>query len=61
VDLATVLNHKCSVAPLPQNRPPIESSKPTETSPEPSPPAESQESPEPNGDDSDSQGPQPRV
>jgi hypothetical protein len=54
-DLATVLNRKCSVAPLPQNRPPIESSKPTETSPEPSP---SQESPEPNGDDPDS--PQPR-
>jgi hypothetical protein len=53
-DLATVLNRKCSVAPLPQNRPPIESSKPTETSPEPSP---SQESPEPNGDDPDSQGP----
>jgi hypothetical protein len=61
VDLATVLNRKCSVAPLPQNRPPVESSKPTETSPEPSPPAESQESPEPDGDDSDSQGPQPRV
>ena len=56
-DLATVLNRKCSVAPLPQNRPPIESSKPTETSPEPSP---SQESPEPNGDDPDSQGSQPR-
>src|SRR6516225_12247583 len=56
-DLATVLNRKCSVAPLPQNRPPIESSKPTETSPEPSP---SQESPEPNGDDLDSQSPQPR-
>jgi hypothetical protein len=64
-DLATVLNRKCSVAPLPQKRPPIESSKPTETpgqaSPEPRPPAKSQESPEPNGDDPDSQGPQPRV
>ena len=56
-DLATVLNRKCSMAPLPQNRPPIESSKPTETSPEPNP---SQESPEPNGDDPDGQGPQPR-
>ena len=66
-DLATVLNRKCGVTPQarPQNRPPIKSSKPTETpgqtSPEPSPPAKSQESPEPNGDDTDSQGPQPRV
>jgi hypothetical protein len=66
-DLATILNRKCGVAPQarPQNRPPIKSSKPTETpdqtSPEPSPPAKSQESPEPNGDDTDSQGPQPRV
>jgi hypothetical protein len=66
-DLATVLNRKCDVAhqAIPRNRPPIESSEPTETpgqaSPEPSPPAKSQESPEPNNDGPDNQGPQPRV
>jgi hypothetical protein len=63
-DLATVVNRKCGV-PLPQKRPPIESSKPTETpgqaSPEPSPPAKSQESPEPNRDDPDKPSPQPRI
>ncbi len=64
-DVATVLNRKCGVLPQPRPRPPIKSSKPTETpseaSPEPGAPNKSQESPEPNSDDTDNQSPQPRV